>query len=204
MKEKVTEELKKHFRPEFLNRIDEIIVFHELTLDEVKQIVDLMLVRVREQLGARPRSGAHRRRQGLPRPPRVTTPSWGHGLRRAIQRMLEDPMSEKFLLGEFKAGSTILVGLDSENEELTFECIGWSNTSRSIPPSSPTSSSPSCGTRGSRDLWPFRTWARPTNLRDAGSFVPYASQTMEEIQRETLSKVVGDLRRTRAGNRRLW
>ncbi|MFO7478034.1 MAG: AAA family ATPase, partial [Methyloceanibacter sp.] len=48
IKEKVTEELKKQFRPEFLNRIDEVIVFHELTMDEVKAIVDLMLVRVQE------------------------------------------------------------------------------------------------------------------------------------------------------------
>ncbi len=124
MREKVHEELKRHFRPEFLNRIDEIIVFHELTLDEVKSIVDLMLVRVRKQLGA----------QGLDLV--LTDDAKGYlgtkgydpelgarPLRRAIQRMLEDPMSEKFLLGEFKAGSTILVGLDSENDELTFECI---------------------------------------------------------------------------------
>ncbi len=124
MREKVHEELKRHFRPEFLNRIDEIIVFHELTLDEVKSIVDLMLIRVRKQLGA----------QGLDLV--LTDDAKGHlgtkgydpelgarPLRRAIQRMLEDPMSEKFLLGEFKAGSTILVALDSENDELTFECI---------------------------------------------------------------------------------
>ena len=52
MKGRVTEELKKHFRPEFINRIDEIIVFHELTMDELKQIVDLMLERVREQLSS--------------------------------------------------------------------------------------------------------------------------------------------------------
>jgi len=124
MKEKVTEELKRHFRPEFLNRIDEVIVFHELTMDEIKSIVDLMLVRVRNQLstqhldlvltddakgflgtkGYDPELGA--------RP-----------LRRAIQRLLEDPMSEKVLLGEFKAGHTILVGLDEETQELTFEAI---------------------------------------------------------------------------------
>ncbi len=124
MREKVHEELKKHFRPEFLNRIDEIIVFHELTLDEVKEIVDLMLVRVREQLSG----------QGLDL---VLTddakgfvgtkgydPELGaRPLRRAIQRLLEDPLAEKVLLGEFKAGSTVLVGLDTENEELTFEAI---------------------------------------------------------------------------------
>ena len=129
MKEKVTEELKKHFRPEFINRIDEIIVFHELTMDELKLIVDLMLARVLEQLetqqldlvltddakeflgtkGYDPELGA--------RP-----------LRRAIQRLLEDPLSERMLLGEFKAGMTILVGLDSENDELTFEGISSPNT----------------------------------------------------------------------------
>jgi ATP-dependent Clp protease ATP-binding subunit ClpC len=121
---KVHDELKRHFRPEFLNRIDEVIVFHELSLDEVKEIVDLMLVRVRNQLatngldlvltddakgflgtkGYDPELGA--------RP-----------LRRSIQRLLEDPLSEQFLLGEFKAATTILVGLDEENEELTFESI---------------------------------------------------------------------------------
>ncbi len=121
---KVHEELKRHFRPEFLNRIDEIIVFHELSLDEVKAIVDLMLVRVRAQLAT----------QGLDL---VLTddakgflgtkgydPELGaRPLRRSIQRMLEDPLSERFLLGEFKAGVTILVGLDEENDELTFESI---------------------------------------------------------------------------------
>ena len=131
MKDKVTDELKRHFRPEFINRLDEIIVFHELTMEELKQIVDLMLARVREQLanqhldlvltddakeflgekGYDPELGA--------RP-----------LRRAIQRLLEDPLSERVLLGEFKAATTVLVGLDEENEELTFEAF-------STPESSP-------------------------------------------------------------------
>ena len=124
MREKVQEELKKHFRPEFLNRIDDTIVFHELTLDEVKEIVDFMLVRVKQQLAA----------QGLDL---VLTddakgflgtkgydPELGaRPLRRAIQRLLEDPLSEKVLLGEFRAGSTILVGLDTEAEDLTFEAF---------------------------------------------------------------------------------
>ncbi len=124
MREKVHEELKRHFRPEFLNRIDEVIVFHELTLDEVKEIVDLMLVRVREQMATR----------GLDL---VLTddakgflgvkgydPELGaRPLRRAIQRLLEDSLSEKVLMGEFKTGSTILVGVDEENDELSFEEI---------------------------------------------------------------------------------
>jgi len=124
MKEKVTEELKKQFRPEFINRLDEIIVFHELTMDELKKIVDLMLERVRAQLesqhldlaltdDAKEFLGA----QGY-------DPELGaRPLRRAIQRLLEDPLSERVLLGEFKAGDTILVGVDAENGELTFEGI---------------------------------------------------------------------------------
>jgi ATP-dependent Clp protease ATP-binding subunit ClpC len=124
MRIKVQDELKKHFRPEFLNRIDDTIVFHELTLEEVKEIVDFMLVRVKDQLAA----------QGLDL---VLTddakgflgtkgydPELGaRPLRRSIQRLLEDPMSEKVLLSEFRAGSTILVGLDTEAEELTFEAF---------------------------------------------------------------------------------
>jgi ATP-dependent Clp protease ATP-binding subunit ClpC len=124
MKEKVTEELKKHFRPEFINRLDEIIVFHELEMDELKQIVDLMLERVREQLESQRLDLAltddakeYLGTQGY-------DPELGaRPLRRAIQRLLEDPLSERVLLGEFKAGTTILVGFDSEHEELTFEGI---------------------------------------------------------------------------------
>jgi ATP-dependent Clp protease ATP-binding subunit ClpC len=124
MKEKVTEELKKHFRPEFINRLDEIIVFHELTMDELKEIVDLMLERVRAQLAnqhldlaltddAKEYLGANGYDPELGARP----------LRRAIQRLLEDPLSERVLLGEFKAGTTILVGYDREADELTFEGI---------------------------------------------------------------------------------
>jgi ATP-dependent Clp protease ATP-binding subunit ClpC len=124
MRAKVQDELKKHFRPEFLNRIDDTIVFHELTLEEVKEIVDFMLVRVKNQLDA----------QGLDLVltddakgflgTRGYDPELGaRPLRRSIQRLLEDPLSEKVLLGEFRAGSTILVGLDSDAEDLTFEAF---------------------------------------------------------------------------------
>jgi ATP-dependent Clp protease ATP-binding subunit ClpC len=131
MKERVTEELKKHFRPEFINRLDEIIVFHELEMDELKLIVDLMLTRVREQLSSQHLDLAltdsakeYLGQQGY-------DPELGaRPLRRAIQRLLEDPLSERVLLGEFKAGTTILVGLDTENDELTFEGI----TSPESPP----------------------------------------------------------------------
>jgi ATP-dependent Clp protease ATP-binding subunit ClpC len=129
MKERVTDELKKHFRPEFINRLDEIIVFHELAMDELKSIVDLMLERVRDQLEAQhldlvltDDAKEHLGSRGY-------DPELGaRPLRRAIQRLLEDPLSERVLLGEFKAGITILVGVDSENDELTFEAVAPSDT----------------------------------------------------------------------------
>jgi len=122
MKAKVMEDLKTHFRPEFLNRIDEVIVYHELTLDEVKEIVDLMLMRVVDQLA----------NQGLDLVLSDAAKSFlaesgynpelgARPLRRSIQRCLEDVLSERLLLGEFKAGTTILVDIDAENQDLTFE-----------------------------------------------------------------------------------
>jgi ATP-dependent Clp protease ATP-binding subunit ClpC len=124
MKDRVTDELKKHFRPEFINRLDEIIVFHELDMGELKQIVDLMLERVREQLSSQhldlvltDDAKEYLGTEGY-------DPELGaRPLRRAIQRLLEDPLSERVLLGEFKAGTTIFVGHDGENNELTFEGI---------------------------------------------------------------------------------
>ena len=124
MKERVTEELKKSFRPEFINRLDEIIVFHELTMDELKLIVDLMLDRVREQLESQHLDLVLTDDAKVFLGTRGYDPELGaRPLRRAIQRLLEDPLSERVLLGEFRAGSTILVGLDAENDELTFEAV---------------------------------------------------------------------------------
>jgi ATP-dependent Clp protease ATP-binding subunit ClpC len=124
MKEKVTEELKRHFRPEFINRLDEIIVFHELTLDEIKTIVDFMLNRVRKQLESQHLDLV------LTDDAKIFLANKGYDremgarpLRRAIQRMLEDPMSERMLLGEFKASSTVLVSIEEGADELTFESV---------------------------------------------------------------------------------
>ncbi|MDD5748625.1 MAG: AAA family ATPase, partial [Actinomycetota bacterium] len=111
MKEKVTGELKGTFRPELLNRIDDVIVFHELSADEVKKIADLMLDRVGEQLieqniRLEVTDGAKEIlvKEGF-------DPSLGaRPLRRAITRLIENPISEAILRGEFKGGHTILVG----------------------------------------------------------------------------------------------
>ncbi len=119
MKESVISELKKAFRPEFLNRIDDVIVFHELTNKEIKQIVDIMISNLQKQLdqldislvltdkaknllvkeGYDPRLGA--------RP-----------LRRALQRMIEDPLSENVLMGKPKPGEQITV--DASGNKIKF------------------------------------------------------------------------------------
>ncbi len=122
MKSRVNEALKAHFRPEFLNRIDEVIVFHELSLDEVIEIVDLLIRRVREQL----------ENQGigleLTRAAKEYVANKGYEptlgarpLRRAIQSYIEDPLSEKLLWKEFRVGETVIV--DLEGEELSFRAI---------------------------------------------------------------------------------
>jgi ATP-dependent Clp protease ATP-binding subunit ClpC len=125
IKAKVTEALKQQFRPEFLNRIDEIIVFHELTMDEVKSIVDLMLGRVRDQLKSQALELALTEEAKQVLATKGYDPQLGaRPLRRAIQRMLEDPLSEKVLFGEFSAGSTVLVDVDSEDDgALSFESV---------------------------------------------------------------------------------
>jgi len=125
MREKVMDALKLHFRPEFLNRIDEVIVFHELTVDEVKTIVDLLLVRLREQLEGQALDLVLTDDAKELLAKKGYDPQLGaRPLRRAIQRMLEDPLSEKVLFKEFSAGSTILVTVDPDDPEgLAFDPI---------------------------------------------------------------------------------
>ena len=128
MKEKVNEALKAHFRPEFLNRIDETIVFHELSKAEVTTIVDLLLKRTSIQLEAQG--------LGIELTDAAKTllvdkgydPTMGaRPLRRAIQRLVEDPLSEKLLYKQFRAGELVIVDaeLDPETNEtvMTFRSV---------------------------------------------------------------------------------
>ncbi|HUV09385.1 MAG TPA: AAA family ATPase, partial [Acidimicrobiia bacterium] len=122
MKEKVMEELKRHFRPEFLNRIDDVIVFAELTQDQVTAIVDLMIQRVTGQLEGQGIVLELTHEAKLLLAQRGYDPQLGaRPLRRAIQRMIEDPLSEKLLWKEFHAGETVLV--DAADDELVFRSI---------------------------------------------------------------------------------
>jgi ATP-dependent Clp protease ATP-binding subunit ClpC len=122
MKEKVTEALKAHFRPEFLNRIDEVIVFHELSRDEVTEIVDLMIRRVREQLEGQGLGLEITRGAKELLAEKGYDPTLGaRPLRRAIQQMVEDPLSEKILWKEFRVGETVIV--DAEDAQIVFRSV---------------------------------------------------------------------------------
>src|SRR3712207_6204250 len=118
MKTKVQEELKQHFRPEFLNRIDDIVVFHQLSEEEIVQIVDRMLNRVDAQLknkdmGLELTAGAKAwlAKKGY-------DPVLGaRPLRRTIQREIEDILSEKILYGELKAGQIVVVDVETDPED---------------------------------------------------------------------------------------
>lgn len=112
-------EMKKLFRPEFLNRIDEIIVFKSLTVEQIAQIVELMVADLRERMIAQNMSinltdAAARfiAKEG------TDTTFGARPLRRAIQRLLEDPLSEQILEGKWKAGS--IIDVDEKDGELVF------------------------------------------------------------------------------------
>jgi len=120
MKDRVMEELKRSFRPEFLNRIDEVIVFHSLSREDVKAIVDLMLRRVHEQLKAKDVDIELTDDAKTLLAEKGYDPALGaRPLRRTIQRLVEDPLSEKLLWKEFKAGETIIV--HAQGDEIVFE-----------------------------------------------------------------------------------
>ncbi len=115
MKRRIMGELKKVFRPELLNRIDEIIVFHQLSKDEIKQIIDLMLVRVQKQLVDQ---GVTFHLTDAARDLLVEEgydPAMGaRPLRRAIQRLLEDPLADELLNGIPSGGVTIMIDRDGD------------------------------------------------------------------------------------------
>ena len=113
MKEKVNDALKAHFRPEFLNRIDEVIVFHELTKVEVIEIVDFMIRRVREQLQSQGFGLELTQEMKFHLAEKGYDPQYGaRPLRRAIQRFVEDPLSERILYKEFTVGDTIIADVE--------------------------------------------------------------------------------------------
>ena len=117
IKTRITDELKRVFRPEFLNRVDETIIFQSLSHDEIKQVVALMVDRVRKQVTQKGMelevtdAGTELlAREGF-------DPQYGaRPLRRAVQRLVEDPLAEEILLGKFIANDTIVVDVDIDGD----------------------------------------------------------------------------------------
>ena len=121
MRARVQDELKQHFRPEFLNRVDDTVVFPQLSEEEIVQIVDLFVERLRKRLAEK------NLKIELTDPAKVLLATRGYDptmgarpLRRTIQREIEDQLSEKILFGEFHPGETIHVDVDGEGETATF------------------------------------------------------------------------------------
>ncbi|WP_301195613.1 ATP-dependent Clp protease ATP-binding subunit [Corynebacterium stationis] len=137
MNNKVNDELKKHFRPEFLNRIDEIVVFHQLTRDEIVQMVELLIGRVEVQLAERDMGIELTQKAKDLLAKRGFDPVLGaRPLRRTIQREIEDQLSEKILYGEIGAGEIISVdveGWDGESKDNTKATFTFSPRPKPLP-----------------------------------------------------------------------
>jgi len=115
-------ELRKHFRPEFLNRIDDVVVFRRLDLPDIEKIVDLQLARVGDLL--RPRSVAltwtEAARSWLAR--EAYDAVYGaRPLKRKIQKLIQDPLAMKILSGEVGEGSTVTLAVSEDGERLEFQ-----------------------------------------------------------------------------------
>jgi ATP-dependent Clp protease ATP-binding subunit ClpC len=126
MAEKVKDEIQKVFNPEFLNRLDDVIVFHPLSREHIAQIVAILLKEVQRRLGDEVRLT-----------PAATEFLVTHGydqnygarpLKRAIQKYIEDPLSEKILTGDFGRGDEIEVDVAPDGERLAFRALTGSKT----------------------------------------------------------------------------
>src|SRR5690625_1518944 len=125
MKAKVNEELKNNFRPEFLNRVDDVIVFHQLTETEIFQIVDLMIASLETRLKERDMGIELRPKAKKILAERGFDPVLGaRPLRRTIQRDVEDQLSEKILFGDLKPGQIVVIDAEGEGTDSTFTFKG--------------------------------------------------------------------------------
>jgi len=125
MKNKVSDELKTHFRPEFLNRIDDVIVFHQLSESEIIQIVDLMTSNLETRLKEKNMGIELTASAKAVLAKRGYDPALGaRPLRRTIQREIEDALSEKILFGDIKAGQIVLIDIEGEEGKETFTFKG--------------------------------------------------------------------------------
>lgn len=125
MRKRVMEALQAFFRPEFLNRIDEIVIFNRLGMDEIQKIVDIQIENLRKRLLDKgldiyltERAKQYIAKEGF-------DPAYGaRPLRRTIEKMIQNPLSLKLLSGEFKEGEVVEIDFDSNKQELVFEKAG--------------------------------------------------------------------------------
>ena len=136
MRARVTEELKQHFRPEFLNRVDDVVVFPQLTQDEIIEIVDMFVARLEKRLKDKDMGIELTPAAKVLLATRGYDPAMGaRPLRRTIQREIEDQLSEKILFGEIHAGDIVVVDVDGEGDDAKFTFAG--NTKPRIPEIAP-------------------------------------------------------------------
>jgi ATP-dependent Clp protease ATP-binding subunit ClpC len=125
MKAKVSEELKQHFRPEFLNRVDEVVVFPPLTKEQIISMVDNMIAGVEKRLKDRDMGLELTQNAKDLLAERGFDPVLGaRPLRRTVQREIEDSLAEKMLYGEVRPGQIILVDVEGEGAQATFTFRG--------------------------------------------------------------------------------
>ncbi|KHL02796.1 ATP-dependent Clp protease ATP-binding subunit [Sinomonas humi] len=125
MKARVTEELKQHFRPEFLNRVDDVVVFPQLTQEEIIEIVDLMIERLEKRLKDKDMGIELTQKAKVLLATRGYDPAMGaRPLRRVIQSEIEDQLSEKILFGDLSSGDIVLVDVEGEGDLAKFTFVG--------------------------------------------------------------------------------
>ena len=135
MKSRVKEEIEKVFRPEFLNRLDDIIVFHHLTTEHLKEVIDLELGKVRDRLAERglklELTDAAKRyiiRKGS------DTDFGARPLRRALEQHIEDPLSEELLRGEFAGKDSITVDVKEVGDKKRLDFVGYASEPEAAEP----------------------------------------------------------------------
>ncbi|HEY0486738.1 MAG TPA: NDP-hexose 4-ketoreductase, partial [Mycobacteriales bacterium] len=134
MKSKVQDELKQHFRPEFLNRIDDIVVFHQLSEAEIVSIVDLMAARVERQLKNKDMGLELTDAAKILLAKKGYDPVLGaRPLRRTIQREIEDTLSEKILFGELQPGQIIVVDVEGDPQQPETAKFTFRGTDKLVP-----------------------------------------------------------------------
>ena len=129
MQKKVRDEIERAFNPEFLNRVDETIVFHTLDREEIGQIVHILMKEIDERLADEELSLTLSEAATRFLVEKGYDEKFGaRPLRRAIQRYVEDPLSEKILIAEFSAGDEIVVDVSEDGEGLTMAVASQSKT----------------------------------------------------------------------------